>query len=769
MLINRAVPNLFQGISQQPPSVKLSTQADVQINGYSSIVEGLKKRPPTNYVAKLRNTTATDAYIHTINTASDQQYVVVLLDDDLEVYTIGGTACTVSFPNGKAYLNATTPRTAFSALTVNDYTFIVNNTITVTSDSAASGWNEAVCYFYVSYAAQSVEFKAMVDGTTGSYTSGATTSTTTIATNLATALGTALGGGYTVTTPYDGIIKVVKGSGTISSAGASDGYGNQSLRLIFKQVQEFSYLPPRFDESYVVKIQGTANDSAYYVKYDDANGTGVWQETVQPGISVSLTDSTMPWTLTRTGATAFTFDKAAWTDRTIGDDDSNPMPSFVGREITDVFFHRNRLGFTADENVILSASGDFFNFFNGSATALLDSDPIDIAISSTTASAIKHVAVFNSTLLLFTDNGQFQLVTPNNVALTPKSVTVNPTTRYPSDNLAKPVTIGQDVYFSVPRGSYTGLMEYFVQPLTSTNEASDVTAHVPNYIPSGVFKIIGSSIYDILFCLNTTSRYQIHTYKFYWGADDKKEQSSWSVWNLDSSDVILGGDILANKLFLAVQRSDGVYLEYIDLQANATDTGMGVLVHLDRKKSITGSYSAGTGLTTWTIPYAYSGTVSVVLGSSFGVDKGKTLSVSRPTTTTITATGDYSSGAAYVGLPYTMTYTFSPFYFKDESKVTIEHYKLKMKYINVVYDNSAYFKVEVTPDQRDTYTYELTGQILGTTAVLGDIPTDSGSLRVPLMCGSDNLTVSIKNDSWLPCYLQSAEWGAKVSYTFKRI
>ena len=52
-LVSRTIPNLVQGVSQQPEVLRLSSQATEQINGFSSVVEGLKKRPPTNHVAKI--------------------------------------------------------------------------------------------------------------------------------------------------------------------------------------------------------------------------------------------------------------------------------------------------------------------------------------------------------------------------------------------------------------------------------------------------------------------------------------------------------------------------------------------------------------------------------------------------------------------------------------------------------------------------------------------------------------------------------------------
>ena len=51
-LINHSIPNLINGVSQQSESLRLGSQAESQINGISSVVEGLKKRTPTDFYAK---------------------------------------------------------------------------------------------------------------------------------------------------------------------------------------------------------------------------------------------------------------------------------------------------------------------------------------------------------------------------------------------------------------------------------------------------------------------------------------------------------------------------------------------------------------------------------------------------------------------------------------------------------------------------------------------------------------------------------------------
>ena len=65
-LINASIPNLINGVSQQPPSLRLKTQCELQENGISSVVSGFK-RPCTEHIKSLGSlTNSANAFIHTI-------------------------------------------------------------------------------------------------------------------------------------------------------------------------------------------------------------------------------------------------------------------------------------------------------------------------------------------------------------------------------------------------------------------------------------------------------------------------------------------------------------------------------------------------------------------------------------------------------------------------------------------------------------------------------------------------------------------------------
>ena len=77
-----------------------------------------------------------------------------------------------------------------------------------------------------------------------------------------------------------------------------------------------------------------------------------------------------------------------------------------------------------DENTVLSKAGSFFDYFRDTMVAVLDSDPIDIAISHPKVSVIEHAVPFNEILILFSALTQFRLGADE--LLTPKTVNIKP-------------------------------------------------------------------------------------------------------------------------------------------------------------------------------------------------------------------------------------------------------------------------------------------------------------------------------------------------------
>jgi hypothetical protein len=128
-LTTRVIPSLLNGVSRQPAILRSHDQTDDEVNTWGNFALGLGRRPPTIHVASLDVENIEDAFIHHINRDSEERYIVTIEGGEIKVFDAAtGEEKTVATPYGTTYLDGT--KGAFKAVTVADYTFIVNSSIT---------------------------------------------------------------------------------------------------------------------------------------------------------------------------------------------------------------------------------------------------------------------------------------------------------------------------------------------------------------------------------------------------------------------------------------------------------------------------------------------------------------------------------------------------------------------------------------------------------------------------------------------------------------
>jgi len=711
MLVRKPIPGLYDGVSQQSPTLRSVLQAEEQVNGWATLADGLGKRPPTEHVALVRPDAFGPATIHHINRDLSERYIVVVTDGDLRVYNhLTGAQVSVNFPNGKAYLDCQNAAEDFALITVADYTFVVNRRVTcamlppdTTVDESYYRWlnrnNPGNVYQYP-----------------GIYM------------------------------PYGGV-----------------GYMGEK--------QRFEDLPETAVDGQVYKIVGSSDNefSSYYV----IRKGGVWEEYRDPLLYVNKIDArTMPHALVREKDGTFSFAPFSWAERKVGDKTSNPEPTFIGRRINDVLFIQNRLGFLVDENTVMSAAADFGNFWRNTVTTLVASDPIDVAVTGSEVSILKHAVPFADSLMLFAEQQQFKL-SWGDFGLTPDSVAITPVTSYKTNVKARPVRIGRDIYFCADSTAYTRVYEYYNRPTDAgvSTEAADITAHVPRYLPKGARKLAADPTNEALFVLTDTHPRRIYVYKFAWGSPTEKTQSAWSYWEFDQNATILSVEVLDEHLYLLIQRPDGVYLERLSLQSGAKPAQADHQVYLDRRAVVTGVYRPATDDTLFTLPYApVQSQLRIVQGNAAPVGKREALidpsQYRWVNAAAVAVPGNYGGYPCLVGERYTFRYVFSPPFLADRQGNILSGYTV-LRGLTVYYTDTAYFATEVAPygtDPQVEYVVpaklaEFTGKTLGALSlVLGSPAYHSGDYSFQVYGQADVARVSLINDSHAAATFQSAEF-----------
>ena len=979
-LTSSSIPNLIQGVSQQPDSLRSVSQLEAQENCFSSTVEGLSRRPPTEHIQKISSVPFDTAFIHTINRDVTQRYKMVLSNGGIQVFGLDGVQKTIAYtdenleilpatasmvtgatfqiaaapgetlidftvtgittatvifeasPNADMsgavplatvstngttvglaiganlymrarisawtsgsveasvtyknvrYLLTTDAKSKMRALTVADYTFVLNTEVIPGMDTVLSPSRTKEALVFVNQGQLGSVYNTYIDGFkestfTTSATDNTTDTTANIATNILNDLNTArttclllpgtssvktgvtrkispdvgvtsvdymYGGtspvgttqmqmsvdgvawdvvaqrsvaGTTFGIPigsyiYVRIVCTVYTSGVINgNANYNWGYGfqlsgstvwvqnllnndfaikvddpqGQSGIMAFKDTTlKFSSLPAIAPNGFVIAIDpDPSNDKGKYFvqavsrQATDTFGQVNWTESIKQGIPYSVNQLSMPYALIHNPDDTFNFKVQPWVDRLVGETTllSNPDPSFIGTPINEIMFYKNRLGFLSDENFVFSEIGQYFNFWRTSIAVIKDSDPVDSRASNITVSILKRAVIHNKNLMLFSDQTQFLI--PNDVALTSKTVRCDAVSNYTSLLDVAPVNAGAGIYFMFNRESYAGMCELTVsQTDSSVYESDEVSAHVPAYIPAGVFRLANSTLADCSVVLTTGDPSAAYVYKTK-SQKTNKVQSAWFRWNFADNTAsvtkVLNADWIDSTLYLMIQRNGEVFLEKIRLLPNFVDANSTYVTCLDRRLTeaqITGlSYNAFLNQTTFTLPYAITSSKMVVatrgIADNTGKDVvGRILQIVSATIggTTMIVTGNYTNNPLWIGQRFFSNAQLSTLYVRKPSPggtglIVDSSGILQLLKGTVVYSKSGPFVVSVTPVARPTSDYIFSGLIVGDSLnIVGATNLRSGQFKFSILTNNETVKITLHSDSTLPFHFTSLDW-----------
>ena len=598
-LINTSVPNLIQGVSQQPDTLKYDGQCKEQINAYSSVADGLKKRPNANLVKYDATEIGENAFVHTINRSESEKYLMVITPSTLTIHNLldsgtmrynDGSTTPIDLNTLAPYLKTTNPRKNLKALTVGDNTWIVNKTVTTQMSQAAEdisaevNENEALVFVKQSGYDKTYEVSVLDGGTnhiatattisTAGDSSGVLIDSAVIAADLAGDFG----GSITATT-QGSTIKLVKDSTSDFNIKTKDGFADKGLGVVYKEVADITDLPVVAPHGFRVKVRGDAelDEDDYYLNFrtneilnNGEMGRGGWVEDVGFNVPNALDAANMPYNLVSQSLNRFQLTTTPWSGRQAGDRTSNPDPSFIGSPINNLFFYKNRLGFLSADKVVMSEAGEYFNLFRTTVTNLLDSDPIDIGVATTNVTNLESAEAFQENLILFSNRGQFVL--KGGDLLTPSTVSVNPITNYDQATGINPISLGSYIYFPFTRGNFSGLREFAVSATGDTYTAEEVTNHIPSYIPKNVIDVAGSSTEDVIAVLSSETKDTLYIYKYFWSGN-QKILSAWSKFTLQGCEI-RGIDFIDSTLYIATDRYFGSSYQFL----TGGEYGSGALV-----------------------------------------------------------------------------------------------------------------------------------------------------------------------------------------------
>ena len=576
--VTQSIPNFLGGVSSQPDEKKSPGQVVDIINGYPDPTFGLTKRNGTQFLLTLEtydenNDPLEDASWFFINRSRTESYFgCVTTEGNIRIWnTITRTEATINYEGvAKDYLGTGLGNGDFVFTTIQDLTYVINKTKVVEETTATAydlGKHGTIILKQIS---NKQDYIVYINGTAYTYTSPDFPDTE--LNQAATDADTILKGIQGVL-PSDIEVTVLADSLELKSdtsftLDVKAGITGRALESYQDEIGNSGRLARTSIDGRKVKVVNTTDErSSYFVEFvadqktNTQGGSGYYKEArgwdTEDGVTTlapeGLVLATMPHQLVNTAVNEFTFSEVTYENRLVGNQLSNSSPSFVGSTISEGFLHSNRLGFLSNENVILSQSGEFNNFYFVSAQTVIDSDPIDLNCSSIRPAKLFAVIPQTQGLILFSKFEQFKLFS-DDAALTATDSIIRSISNYEADSGIDPVDVGTNIIFLSKTPAFTRTMAMTTRGNNASPTIVDIGKVASEYVPSSIDNLVASPQNSFV-AMSSQKDGQVFFYRFF-NTGEKDIMQAWFKWEMPGQVQTLG---IAQDMMFFVVKSDGEY------------------------------------------------------------------------------------------------------------------------------------------------------------------------------------------------------------------
>ena len=557
------------------------------------------------------------------------------------------------------------------------------------------------------------------------------------------------------------------------------------MRVMQDTVNDVTELPTQCKHGYIVKIANSrmSDEDDYYLKFQGTNnnsGSGSWEECAEPGIALGFEATSMPHILQRQADGTFLVKKYTWQDRVVGDTTTNPMPSFVDNKLNKILFHRNRLAFLCNDNVILSQPGNLGtpNFFNETALTVSNNDPIDIACSSTFPSELFDGIEINAGLLIFSSNQQF-LLTSDAEVLNPDTAKLGSLATYNYNTNLPPISLGTTIAYIDNSGKYSRLNEMANSGREAEPTVIEVSKLVPTLLPKDLDLITNSRENGIII-LGKTDTDIVYGFRYFNLADQRK-QSAWFKWKLNNP---VKYHFIIDDRYYFIDTDN--FLQKINIIQTEEDLdideeGVNYPIHLDNWTTVgSGSYNAGTGLTTFTNQSDWidditspNGTLALYDDDQADARRGNYAHCTVINGDDFTVPGDWSGITVKIGYVYDYQVDLPRIYVKKqtgEQVIADVNASLVLHRVKLSFGKIGHYETTLTRLGKPTYT-ELCESAVTNAYNVSDAPYVDEQIKIiPVYDKNENVDITLKSSHPSPATLHSLSWeGDYTPKYYKRV
>jgi hypothetical protein len=343
--------------------------------------------------------------------------------------------------------------------------------------------------------------------------------------------------------------------------------------------------------------------------------------------------------------------------------------------------------------------------------------------------------------------------------LSNSTISIEPATDFVINSKVEPTATGVNIYFANRHGDFAEVREYYLNNITASKEASNITLHIPTYIPSSVNWITSNGNGSVLAFGASSTLDTMYIYQSQWSGN-AKVQSSWHKFVFSGDEIIQS--FFQNDTLYTLIRAVGateVRLVSMNLVNDYVEGLAPFIIHVDNRVHSSSlaapTYDSFNNETIFTLPYSVRSTLLVIdareterfYGESYQYTIGAL-------SNQVILKGDKRTISLYFGDSYEMLYNLGRIYIKDtndQGSVARTVGRTTILKLLATYGETCTFKVQVEIEGRAPQVSEFYGRVKGNTNnVFGQIIPVSGVFKVAVGAENKRVVFKIINDSHLP-------------------
>ena len=431
---------------------------------------------------------------------------------------------------------------------------------------------------------------------------------------------------------------------------------------------------------------------------------------------------------------------------TVGDDESNPQPAFVGKQVTYLGVFQSRLLVGSGGTISLSKTDDFLNFYRSTVLTVPGDDPFEMTPQGSESDYIKYSVLYDQNLVIFGTKRQYLISGAQ--ALTPTAANMPVMSSYRDVVDAPPTAAGGLIFYTKRTGGASGFHQ--IQPGQNYNspDSFPVSSQLADYIVGGV---VGMSYLPGTpsFLFARTDAYRNGLYVFsYLDVQGGRKMDSWSRWEFHQDlGSIVGTSTLLDKLLVFSIRQRGS-LTYVVVDSCGLSTAATGKPYLDSQRpwaSLSGSLQSSTA----------GGFKAVYDNSTTKYLRGTALATAAASATL------WPRAGLVVGSEFPAYVTLTNPYMVDGKEKVILSGRLTVSKLIVAYKSTNGMTWDLA-HQGIVSTSTFNGRTLGDPVnLLGIEPVSTGQHSIPVGRETRDYSLTISARKWGPLNITAIEWGGQ--------